>query len=76
MPTSYDVKYRSWLHEIRREELSRVCRSLSEPKLDTVLEVGCGDGFQSRLLDGHCVRVRPPTWQSRQALLVSRGNVS
>ena len=54
MPSTYDQRYLIWLHSIRTRELETV-RSLVDTRyLKSVLELGCGDGFQSAMLKTRC----------------------
>jgi 2-polyprenyl-3-methyl-5-hydroxy-6-metoxy-1,4-benzoquinol methylase len=50
MIISYERRYVSWLHEIRSRELESIIKALPVRRFEAILELGCGDGFQSMKL--------------------------
>src|SRR5437773_11813814 len=54
MPSTYDQRYLIWLHRIRARELEAILRLVDNTFFKRVLELGCGDGFQSAMLKARC----------------------
>jgi len=50
MPSTYDQRYLIWLHSIRARELEAILKAVDNTYFKRVLELGCGDGFQSAML--------------------------
>jgi ubiquinone/menaquinone biosynthesis C-methylase UbiE len=51
---SYQERYVSWLHAIRARELEAIVQCLPSGRFEAILELGCGDGFQSMKLKQMC----------------------
>jgi ubiquinone/menaquinone biosynthesis C-methylase UbiE len=54
MSHSYNQRYLNVLHGIRAKELEAILGAVDKRHLSQVLELGCGDGFQSAILKPHC----------------------
>jgi ubiquinone/menaquinone biosynthesis C-methylase UbiE len=44
------VSFREYIHRLRKSQFEKIVKYIKSPDVKTALEVGAGDGYQSRLL--------------------------